>query len=284
MLDKKKLDLLDLTRVRKLNLDDTSAILNLIKSVFSNDYVDKEFYNIKIIEQYLKKINEKGEGVWKGVFLDDNLIGMMLAILEGSSLFLKMTMVDNKYANKGIITKLGPYMLKEIPKFRKFNVKSIYAFVNNNDLPILKTLLKFSCINFGRTPYYEENKCYLIYGLIVFDRHKHLISPHYKLHKNIEKLIKETKIRREIINDRSSNSIAINNAKYDLKIKKIKNLFPTNYQIFDCNNLCASFSENKFNNTWYNFRFLNKTSLKLQVLILKKIVELFYEIKKIKSF
>jgi len=261
--------------VKKISLENIDDVLNLIKRIYNLDYLEKEFYDKNVIEHYITKINYEKGGAWKGIFLKGELIAQMLAIIEHKHVILKLTMIEDKYRNLGLMKLLSISMIREIDLYKGSDFKTIFAFVDPINLPILKILHQFDFIRVGSVPAYDVGEDFLIYSKTVFNYALTAITPHHRLIKKIEEILRKSRIERKILDNKSLSSILINNFPGILKIVEVSNKFPKKYNIYFKNNICAEFFENIYTYSWYDVDFNKQIKLELKDKILKEIVSKF---------
>ena len=269
--------------IRDLKINDAVLIIDLIISEYGENYCDKEFYDINVLKYYLLKISEKKEGIWKGAFFKNQLIGQMFVIIRHNTFFVKLTILKNEFRNRGIINRLGNEMVRSHYDFKNSKIRCCYAFVDRNNQSILYILKKFRFYSVGSTPYHESDKNYIIFARILFDFKQKLISPYSKLIGKIKKTICETNILRSFKIEKSQDMHVLNRNNNDIKIIKLKQNFPFKYQILINNKLCAEFIENEYNKSWYDFQFFYNLTLKSKYSILTTIVDLFKNTKGINA-
>ncbi|MHA1293358.1 MAG: GNAT family N-acetyltransferase [Promethearchaeota archaeon] len=186
----------DHIKIRNIEFEDIDQVLKIFKDEYGEDYYDKRFYNKSYLTNFIQRRIQKNDVAWKGVFFDKVLIAQMLAIIHKFKVILLFTLTAERYKNTGIMKKLSVAMIEEIKYHNASEFKSIYAFVRNDNLPMVKILNKYGFKKLGKTPYYQKNFCFLIFGAIVYDCKWKLVSPHFKLSEKIARINFKYKLRR----------------------------------------------------------------------------------------
>ncbi len=267
---------------KDLLMENAADILTLIRNVYGEDYTEKEYYDIDVIREYIRRTPR---GCWMGAFLKGKLIAQMLAFIEKGICIVKLAMIEENYKKFGIIKELAILMEKKlIDNFNEAHFKVFYAFIDWNNIAMQKILLNAQFKIYGRVPAWESNRYYNIYGRIVYDNKWKLIRPHRELCSHIFEIIKKVNIHRLLAIDLKVPSISGENEEFLFKIDKEGNNFLNSYRISYQDNLCAIFSENIFNKSWFNFEFLANIDLSIKYKMIKHIIDLFYKTESINSF
>jgi len=279
-----KKEILKELEIKKISFENTNDVINLIREIYGSKYLEKEFYNSNVIEYYIRLINYEKGLAWKGIFLKNKLIAQMAAIIENNHVILKLTMIKQEYRNMGLMILLSTSMIKEIDNFRETDFRSIFAFIDPTNLPILKILNKFKFIKVGTVPPYDIGNNFEIYCMVAFDSPPLTITPHFEILKKIKKIIDHLQFRRYIMENKSLSRIFVNNFNYNIIIKQNNTVFPIKYSIFIDNIKCGEYFENSYTYSWYDFKFTKDLSLELKDIILRKMVDRFLDSLNITSF
>ncbi|MFX1397936.1 MAG: hypothetical protein ACFFAS_12940 [Promethearchaeota archaeon] len=246
-------------------------MINLIRNIYGNDYFDEDFYDRKVIKNYIKKTYDKKGGVWKGIFFKGELIGQMLAIIENYRVVLKLTMLKQEFRKSGMMLMLSASMIKEIKNYNKNDFRSIFAYVDSNNTPIIKILKRFKFIEVGKIPFFEQKKI-LIYCKVPFNSQLIIISLHPRLAENIKENVEKLGLKRTLLSKNISFKSNTSKVHLSIKMKKTVNPYPAKYQIFSDGKVIAHFLENKQKDFWYDFIFVEDTPIMLKNLVMQKIL------------
>ena len=285
----KKSKILRQVEIRDITYENLDDIINLIKEIYEDDYPEKEFYDNKIINSYIKDNIDKNNVYWKGAFYKGKLIGQMLSVVKHGVAFLKLAIVSQKFRGMGVMTLVSFHMEQILKNLNESDLKCIYAFVSSKNIPLLKILTNHNFIKLGTTPNHDKNKSSILFGRVSYDFKWKLITPHIGLSQSLYKKIKETGLKRLIVAQPLLLPTIPTPKMYKIKIEKIKDRFPYEILIrsenFIMNNegICAHLYENEYNKSWYDFRFIYDIPLDLKYQIIKKIVNDFYNTDEINS-
>ncbi len=274
-----KYDILNEIVIREIERKDINQVIQLIKVVYKEAY-DEKYYHNDYLKRYANKIEKSQLIFWKGVFLKEKLIAQMLFIIKNGFGKLKLTMVDPEFESMGVMSYLGFQMEKvlQLPEVKDSNLQIVYAYVENNNLPMIKILEEYQFNIFGRTPNYNINSFYKIYGRVINIKTWKYITPHFNISRFIQNINIKYNLKRLL--SIFIPIILFSFAKQDIKIEQVKKKKKTILFIVE-RRTYAKIHEN--NQSWYSFKFINNPSIELKVSILAILIEKFEKNEKILS-
>lgn len=269
-----KLKIIRKTIIKDLDYSDIDAILSLINDEYGNNYSEKEFYSKDQLEKYIKRTKETRYASWKGAFFEDNLIGMMLAIVDHGCVFLKSTIVKENFRGNGIV-KLLTFHIQNLLKFYdKSDFKSIYAMVDNDNESMKRHIINYQYIEVGTTPSWDVNKYFIIFCRITYDHAWKLIEPSIRITPFLHKIIRKTKLKRFISTSYTVLTPLSEEKIYD-KLKMIENESTEKVKIFWEKKCLAQLYYNYYQKSQYDFMFVGNNSIGIKREVVKYVIDRF---------
>ena len=280
--------------LRKININnpkivDATKIINLIKEEYGDNYPEPQYYNKDKIKKIICRASKEKNIIWKCAFFNGELIGQALLQIIHNIGYIKFTIIKEKYRGQGILTLLGYHLANEIKKFSASQLLYIYAIVDNNNVYVRNFIEKYGFKKIGTTPYWDENKFYIIYGRNSFNNYEiwKIIKIHKDLFEKVYQFLINSRTKRYIqvysppkISHDSDRKLKINFSKcYTNSIPSIVLSLDSSYR----KKGIAVLKENLLQKSWYNFQFLKDVSLDLKSQSVSKLRKKFYRNNKINS-
>ena len=114
-------------------------------------------------------------------------------------------------------------------KGKKF--KTIFAFVDSNNIPLLKILNRFQFKLLGRVPCHDKYRFYLIYGRIYYYYKPKTIHPHAEICQSVKNIIEKAEIDKIKV-EKGRDYINIKRIEFNIKIIKKDDAYPLKIKIF----------------------------------------------------
>ncbi|MFX1366874.1 MAG: hypothetical protein ACFFCE_15655 [Promethearchaeota archaeon] len=272
-----KYNLLNELDIREIEKKDLDQVIQLIKKVYQSNY-DKKYYDKRYLEKYISTVKKKAITFWKGAFFQERLIAQMVFIIKNGVGKLKFTMVDPEFKSKGVISYLGFNMNKvlQLPFVKRSNLHMIYAYVENDNIPMIKVLEEYDFKLFGRTPNYNKKSFYKIYGRVINIKRWKYITPYFSVSRFIQNINIKYNLQRLLCVFIPSFSTPFTKLDLDIEIVDQKKI------LF----LVEGIKYGKIyqdNHSWHDFKFINNPSRDIKFSILVKLIEEFKKNEKIYS-
>ncbi|MFX1503308.1 MAG: hypothetical protein ACFFDH_20265 [Promethearchaeota archaeon] len=275
-----KYNLLNELVIREIKREDLDQVIQLIKKTYNNDYNEKYYYK-RYLEKFINKSQNSALVFWKGAFLEEKLIAQMLITLKNGVGKLKLVMADPEFKSKGVTTYLGFHMEKilQLPEVKSTDFYICYSYAENHNLPAIKILENYQFKLFGRTPDYNKNSFYKIYGRVINLKGWKYITPHLSLGRFIQNFNTKYRLKRLISISIQTFSTSFKKLKIDFESKN-QNKRKTIFFLVEGIRYAKIFEDNQ---SWYGFKFTNNPSSEIKFSILVKIIEIFENNKKLFS-
>ncbi len=285
----RKLTVLKSIQIKDASYEYIDDIISLIRDIYGDKYPEKEFYDKKVIYDYITESFRRDKICWKCAFLNGEMIGQLLAVIRHNIGYIKLTMVKKEYRKFGILTLITFYMLQLLKDLNDNDLKYIYAFISNKNTSAIRFIPHYEFSRLGAVPAWECDNYYIPFGRMVYDKKWKLISPHIKLCPEIFQTLKNAGLKRyiSIQLDTSFSFNKSNNTNIEYKEKAGKN--PHKISVIDMSNgnaegeIYAQFYENKYQKSWYDVHFINDCSFAIKTEIIRDILKKFEEKKDINS-
>lgn len=270
--------------IRDIEKGDQNGVIHLLKKVYGSAYYNTQFYKEKVIEHYIHDAIHKTRRkvYWKVAAHKGKIIGQMMFVIRHGAAFLIFTMVDPDYEGKTVINSISTEMIKILNEMNQDDMRCIYAFVDEQNVPIKKVLKNYKFKVLGGLPNFQDGGEIKIYGKLVYDFHWRMINPHIKLSPLIYETVRNARIPRIVLANGMPPQSSEGIEKTEFHIAKEENSRHCAIKT-KAGNTCAKYIEEKNNHLLRDFIITDKLSFETKKHLIRFIHAQFQQSSEIKG-